>query len=219
MAFLFGSSRPAASKPDPINEYQRELRHAQRSMDREDVKAAAQERALLADIVRQAKDQRLDLCKARTRELVRLRSHRARLDAMKGHMKALGQQLSTVSGAQNMQAIMGKTARLLQGLNKKMDARAIHSMLMEYERQSTAFADTQEIVEESMDSMFETDGEQEATDDAMLKVFEELGLDLSVGIGAAKAGATATDRDIADDLDARLNRLRPSSAPAGGQPP
>jgi response regulator of citrate/malate metabolism len=138
---------------------------------------------------------------------------------MKGHMKALGQQLSTVSGAQNMQAIMGKTARLLQGLNKKMDARAIHSMLMEYERQSTAFADTQEIVEESMDSMFETDGEQEATDDAMLKVFEELGLDLSVGIGAAKAGATATDRDIADDLDARLNRLRPSSAPAGGQPP
>jgi hypothetical protein len=138
---------------------------------------------------------------------------------MKGHMKALGQQLSTVSGAQNMQAIMGKTARLLQGLNKKMDARAIHSMLMEYERQSTAFADTQEIVEESMDSMFETDGEQEATDDAMLKVFEELGLDLSVGIGAAKAGANVTNGDITDDLDARLNRLRPSSAPAGGHVP
>jgi hypothetical protein len=71
-----------------------------------------------------------------------------------------------------------------------------------------------------MDSMFETDGEQEATDDAMLKVFEELGLDLSVGIGAAKAGcANVTNGDIADDLDARLNRLRPSSAPAGGHVP
>ena len=215
MAFLFGSSRPATSKPDPVKEYQRELRHAQRSMDREDAKAAVQERALLADIVRQAKDQRLDLCKSRTRDLIRLRSHRARLDSMKGHMKALGQQLSTVSGAQSMQAVMGKTARLLQDLNKNMDARAVHRMLMEYERQSTAFTDSQEIVEETLDSMFETDGEQEATDDAMLKVFEELGLDLSVGIGAARVGPSS-DRDVADDLDARLNRLRPSSSSAAG---
>ena len=216
MAFLFGGAKSASAKVDPIKEYQRELRHAQRSMDREDLKAAAQERSLVADITRQAKDQRLDQCKARARELIRLRTHRARLDAMKGHMKALSQQLSTVQGAHSMQAIMGKTTRLLQGLNRKMDVKSVHRMLFEYERQSTAFADSQEVVEESLDSMFEVDGEQEATDDAMLKVFEELGLDLSFGIAAARVGTSAPVNT--EDLEARLNRLRThSSSSAAGQ--
>ena len=218
MAFLFGGAKSASVKVDPVKEYQREIRHAQRSMDREDIKAGAQERALLADITRQAKDQKLDQCKARARELIRLRSHRARLDAMKGHMNALGHQLSTVQSAQSMQAIMGKTTRLLQGLNKKMDVKSVHRMLFEYERQSTAFADSQEVVEESLDSMFEVDGEQEATDDAMLRVFEELGLDFSVGIGSAKVGLLAQVNT--EDLEARLNKLRvhSSSSDAGQQP-
>jgi charged multivesicular body protein 2A len=211
MAFLFGGGggKASESKADPVKEYQRELRHAQRSMDREDIKAASQERVLLADIVRQAKDQRLDLCKARARELIRLRSHRARLGAMKGHMTTLGQQLSAVQGAQSMQAIMGKTTRLLQGLNKNMDVKTVHRMLMEYERQSTAFVSSQEVVEETLDSMFEVDGEGEATDEAMLKVFQEIGLDLSATMSSARP---ALDVSGAESFESRLSRLRVASS-------
>jgi hypothetical protein len=213
MAFLFGGAKAASSKSDPIKDYQRELRHAQRSMEREDIKAATQEKALLADIVRQAKDQRLDQCKSRAKELIRLRSHRTRLEAMKGHMTALGQQLSSVQGAQSMQVIMGKTTRLLQGLNKKMDPLAVHRMLMEYERQSTAFTSSQEVVEETLDSMFEVDGEGEATDEAMLKVFQEVGLDLSMGLSIAKPVDTASleATPSMEDIEARLNKLRARS--------
>ena len=60
MAFLFGGGKAlGAAKANPIKDYQRELRHAQRSMDREELKAAAQERALVADILRQAKERKL----------------------------------------------------------------------------------------------------------------------------------------------------------------
>jgi len=208
MAFLFGGGTARATRQDPIKEYQRELRHAQRSMDREDQKAAVQEKAMLADILRQAKDRKLDQCKARVRELVRLRAHRGRLSAMKGHMSSLGQQLATVQSAQSMQAIMGKTTRLLQGLNRRMDVKAVHRMLMDYERQSTVFADSQEIVEENLDAMFEADGEQEAIDDAMRGVFEELGLDLSVSMAQARAGTSAQDGVDMGDIEARLSRLR-----------
>ena len=209
MAFLFGGGKAlGAAKANPIKEYQRELRHAQRSMDREDLKAAAQERALVADILRQARDRKLDQCKARARELIRLRAHRSRLSTMKGHMSSLGQQLSTVQSAQSMQAIMGKTTRLLQRLHQKMDARAVHRMLVEYERQSTAFTASQEVVEETLDSMFEADGEQDATDDAMKSVFEELGLDLSANLGAARAGTSDLQDVDLSDIEARLNNLR-----------
>jgi hypothetical protein len=210
MAFLFGGGAARATRQDPVKEYQRELRHAQRSMDREDQKAAAQEKALLADIVRQAKERKLDQCKARVRELVRLRGHRGRITAMKGHMTSLGQQLSTVQSAKSMQTIMAKTTRLLQGLNKHMDAKAVQRMLYEYERQSTAFTDSQEIVEENLDSMFEADGEQEAIDDAMRGVFEELGLDLSVSMAQARAGTSVQDGVDIADIEARLSRLRAS---------
>lgn len=211
MAFLFGGAKSAASlsKSDPVKDYQRELRHAQRSLDREELKASAQERGLLVDILRQAKEQRLDLCKSRARDLIRLRAHRTRLQTMKSHMTALGQQLSSVQGAQSMQAIMGKTTRLLQGLNKKMDPLAVHRMLMDYERQSTAFTASQEVVEETLDSMFEVDGEGDATDEAMLKVFQEMGLDLTVGMSLARPVATVDEAlpDLAE-IEARLSRLR-----------
>jgi len=212
MAFLFGGGRgQSAARKDPAKEYQRELRHAQRSMDREDQKAAAQEKSLLADILRQAKDRKLDQCKARVRELIRLRGHRARMSTMKGHMTSLGQQLASVQSAQSMQAIMGKTARLLQNLNRSMDAKGMHRLLMDYERQTSTFAASQEAVEETLDSMFETDGEQEATDDAMRGVFEELGLDLARDFGAARAATSSSrqqdDIDLAD-IEARLSRLR-----------
>ena len=213
MAFLFGGGKAlGAAKVDPIKEYQRDLRHAQRSMDREDLKAAAQERSLLADILRQAKDRKLDQCKARVRELIRLRGHRARMSTMKGHMTSLGQQLATVQGAKSMQGIMSKTNRLLQGLNKTMDARAVHRMLIDYERQSSTFTASQEVVEETLDSMFETDGEQEATDDAMQGVLEELGLDLSFKLGAASAATSLQTEDVdLADIEARLSRLKASS--------
>jgi hypothetical protein len=211
MAFLFGgggSGKSSESKLDPIKEYQRDLRHAQRSMDREDIKAASQERVLLADILRQAKEQRLDQCKARARELIRLRSHRARLGVMKGHMTTLGQQLSAVQGAQNMQAIMGKTTKLLQGLNRKMDAKTVHRMLMEYESQSSAFVSSQEVVDETLDSLFEVDGESEATDEAMLKVFQEIGLDLSATMSSARP---VLDLPGVDGIESRISKLRVAS--------
>lgn len=197
-----------------MKDYQRELRHAQRSIDREDIKAAGQERALLADIARQARAQRLDLCKARAKELIRLRAHRGRLESMKGHMTTLGQQLSTVQSAQSMQAIMGKTTSLLQGLNRKMDVKSVHRMLLEFERQSTAFTASQEVVEETLDSMFEVDDEGEATDDAMVKVFEEIGLDLSAEMSLARpSGLLAGAQRPSESIEARLSKLRVPDPP------
>jgi charged multivesicular body protein 2B len=127
-------------------------------------------------------------------------------------MTSLGQQLTTVQGAKSMQGIMSKTNRLLQGLNKTMDARAVHRMLIDYERQSSTFTASQEVVEETLDSMFETDGEQEATDDAMQGVLEELGLDLSFKLGAASAATSLQTEDVdLADIEARLSRLKASS--------
>lgn len=207
MSFLFGGA--PQTKKDPVRDYQKELRHATRSMEREDIKAVAQEKHLIASITKHAKEQRIDLCKIKAKELVRLRAHRSRLTTMKGHMATLAQQLSTVQGAKVMQETMAKTTHLLRSLNARLDAKAIHRMLLEYERQSATFSDGQEILEQTLDGMFEADNEQSATDEAVSVIFDELGLGLALDLKtcAAKQGpaGTATGEE---DLEARLQNLR-----------
>lgn len=207
MSFLFGGA--PQTKKDPVRDYQKDLRHATRSMEREDIKAMAQEKNLIASITKHAKEQRIDLCKIKAKELVRLRAHRSRLTTMKGHMATLSQQLSTVQGAKVMQETMAKTTHLLRNLNARLDAKAIHKMLLEYERQSATFSDGQEILEQTLDGMFEADDEQSATDEAVSSIFDELQLGLTLDLKActAKQGP-AKNAAGEEDLEARLHNLR-----------
>lgn len=210
MAFLFGGGRATAS--NPIREYQTELRHAARGIDREDARAIQQERRLQAEILHEAQARRFPACAAKGKELVRLRSHRARLATMKGHMTSLAQQLSAVGNTHGMQQIVAKTTRLLQGLNQRTDARAIHRQLLEFERQSAHMQAKQEVMEETLDNIFEADGEEEATDDALASVFTEIGLDSQAVLAGARASRPqAGGQALAppdDDFEARLARLK-----------
>lgn len=213
MAFIFGGApaRAPAERgrpPDPFREHQRELRRGVRTLEREDLKAAQTEKTYKTEITRLARDQRLDLCKAKAREMIRLRCHRARLGTIRFHMNSLAQQLTTMQGAQQLQGVMARTTRLLQGLNRAMDPRAVHRMLLEFERQSAAMADGQEILHETLDAVFETDDEATATDDAMAQVFQELGLDVQGSLGPSRAGPDPGAGVTEEELDARLSRLR-----------
>lgn len=207
MSFLFGGA--PQTKKDPVRDYQKDLRHATRSMEREDIKAMAQEKQLIANITKHAKEQRIDLCKIKAKELVRLRAHRSRLTTMKGHMATLAQQLSTVQGAKVMQETMAKTTHLLRNLNARLDAKAIHRMLMEYERQSATFSDGQEILEQTLDGMFEAEDEQSATDEAVSVIFDELGLEMALDLKTCTAKQAPAATAIGEeDLEARLQKLR-----------
>ena len=210
MAFLFGGGK--AEKSNPVRDYQTELRHSARGIDREDSRARLQERKLQAEILREAQQQHFAACAAKGRELVRLRAHRTRLTTMKGHMTALSQQLSTVGNTQSMQSIMAKTTSLLKGLNQKTDPRAVHRQLLEFERQSSHMQANQEVMEETLDNIFEADNEDETTDATLAAVFAEIGLDSQAVLAAARAPqpvSRPTLQPVAEeDFEGRLARLR-----------
>jgi division protein CdvB (Snf7/Vps24/ESCRT-III family) len=206
MSFLFGGAPQV--KKDPVRDHQRELRHATRSMDREELKTGAQEKSLAASIVKLAKEQRIDLCKAKAKELVRLRAHRHRLVTMKGHMSTLQHQLSTVQSAKVMQETMAKTTHLLRSLNTRLDAKTIHRMLLEFERQSVTFTDGQEILESTLDGIFESEDEQANTDQAVAGVFHELGLELEMGMARPSDELCSLVPPSEEALEERLKNLR-----------
>lgn len=203
MAFLFGGARPA--NQDSLRDYQRKIAGSARGMEREIRRQDVQEGRLQKELVKCAQDSKIELATTKAKEMVRLRAHRVRLYTMKEHMTGLAQQLQTVQSSAKMQETIAVTARMLQGLNARFDAPAVARMLAEFEKQNTLIAHKQEIVEDTLDSALEVDGETDATSEAVLDVLQGVGLDLRGSLGAPREGGAA---EIADDLDERLQRLR-----------
>lgn len=206
MAFLFGGGRPA--NQDSLRDYQRKIANSARGMEREIIRQDAQESRLQKELLKCAQDSKIELATAKAKEMVRLRAHRARLYTMKEHMTGLAQQLQTVQSSAKMQETIAVTARMLQGLNARFDAPAVARMLADFEKQNVLMTNKQEIVEDTLDSAFEVDGETDATSDAVLDVLQGVGLDLRgrlVGVSQAGRGGESAN---SDDLDERLQRLR-----------
>lgn len=207
MAFLFGgAARPRA---DPVREQQQEVRRAMRAMDREEARAAAADRALVAEITRCARAQRLVECRAKARDLVRARAHRSRMAGMRSHLASLAQQLETLKGTQQIHRVMEQTTALMTALNRRVNPRSVHKVLAEFERQNAAFAAGQEVLTETLDTVFEADDEQEASDEALSSVFAELGLSEAAGLRPAQAAGAGAADDA--EIHRRLAGLRAAS--------
>ena len=204
MAFLFGGARPACK--DSLRDYQRKIAGSARGMEREIRRQDAQEKTVQRELAKCAQDGKIETATSKAKELVRLRAHRGRLYTMKEHMTGLAQQLQTVQSSAKMQETIAVTARMLQGLNARFDAPSVARMLAEFEKQNVLIANKQEIVEDTLDSAFEVDGELDATSEAVLDVLQEAGLDIRSKLANARGRETAAE-DLGS-LDERLQRLR-----------
>jgi division protein CdvB (Snf7/Vps24/ESCRT-III family) len=208
MAFIFGGARP--TNHECVRDYQRKITGSARGMEREIARLDTQEKSLQRDLAKCAQDSKLEMATTKAREMVRLRAHRGRLYTMKGHMTSLAQQLQSVQSSTKMQETLAATARMLQALNARFDAASVSRMLAEFERQTVLMTNTQEVVNDSLDTSFEVDGEQDAANDAVLAVLQEAGLDVQSRLKpAASQVAQREDLGEAEDLENRLARLRP----------
>jgi hypothetical protein len=98
---------------------------------------------------------------------------------------------------------------MLHSLNARFDAPSVARMLADFERQNALITSKQEIVDDTLDSAFEADGEADATSEAVLSVLQGVGLDLRGRFGSAGKGANSEREGGEEDLEARLQRLRP----------
>ena len=210
MSFLFGGQRPSGK--DCLKDYQRQIASNARGMEREVGKLDQQEKGLQRELAKCAQEGKIDTATIKAREMVRLRAHRGRVQTMKGHMTGLAQQLQTVQSSTKMQETIATTARMLQGLNSRFDAASVARMLAEFEKQNILMASKQEVIDDTLDTTFEVDGEQDATNEAVLGVLHEVGLDVQSrlkGPAVRQGEGQEAGMMMGEDIEARLQRLRP----------
>jgi len=208
MSFLFGGERPP--EPNKLKQYSREIHRHCMHMERESGMLQAKEKGIIKEIFKYASKNELHMAKLKAKELIRNRQVCKRIQITQHGLTSLSQQLSMMESSQKSNEVLAKASKILQALNSKMDLKQTYHMLQEFEKETQVMNEKQELINEGLDNVFETD--EQDIDQTLQSVFEELGLQATLDLSkTGKVGeySSLLQVPIQDiDLEAKLARLK-----------
>lgn len=221
MEWLFGRKKT----PDELlRQNQRALNKAMRELDRERAKMEQQEKKIIADIKKMAKQGQMDAVKIMAKDLVRTRRYVKKFMLMRANIQAVSLKIQTLKSQSAMANAMKGVTKAMGSMNKQMKLPEIQKIMMEFEKQSEIMDMKGEMMEDAIDDVMGDEEDEDESDAIVNQVLDELGLQLNDKLGDAPVGtgtlasttanknktavaAGATDDDDAD-LQARLDDLR-----------
>ena len=218
MEWLFGKRK---TPEEMLRQNQRTLNKAIRDLDRERSKMEAQEKKLIADIKKMAKDGQMDAVKIMAKDLVRTRRYVKKFILMRANIQAVSLKVQTLRSQNAMAMAMRGVTRALQNMNRQLNLPQIQRIMYEFERQSDMMDMKEEMMSEAIDDVIGDEEDEEESDTVVNQILDELGVQLSqkLGelptanntIGSAQTNKTNTPVAVVDadaDLQARLENLR-----------
>ena len=122
---------------------------------------------------------------------------------------------------QSMSKAMGSITMSMRTMNRQMNLPGLQRMMVEFEKQSAMSEMKQEMVEDILDDVLGAEEEEDAADEMVNSVFDEIGISFagdlattpSGGLTRATATANGNNEKVAvteddADLQARLDNLR-----------
>ncbi|XP_077288031.1 vacuolar protein sorting 2 [Arctopsyche grandis] len=227
MEWLFGRR---LTPDEMLRNNQRALNKAMRDLDREKMKMEQQEKKVIADIKKLAKEGQMDAVKIMAKDLVRTRKYIRKFMLMKANIQAVSLKIQTLKSQNTMAVAMKGVTRAMQNMNKQLNLPQIQKILHEFEKQSEIMDMKEEMMNDAIDDAMEDDDEEEESDAVVTQILDELGLQLNDQLsglpqasGALKipgakqpaqpsaamaAGGGGMENDADADLQARLDNLR-----------
>lgn len=209
-----------------LREYQRGIKKSIREMDRERTTLERQEKKLMADIKKEAKEGRMDSAKVMAKDLVRTRGYIKKMFKMKSHMEAISLRLTTMQSSAQMAQSMKGITKIMGRMNAKMNLPQMQKIMMEFEKQNETMALKEEMMDDAMDDAFADDADSDEEETVLGSILAELGVEATAGVnsvpttqvaqssGASGAEAAAVPAAVGggdgggggDDLDAELQK-------------
>jgi len=204
---------------------QRSLNKAMRDLDRERMKMEQQEKKIIADIKKMAKDNQMDAVKIMAMDLVRTRRYVKKFILMKANIQAVSLKIQTLKSQNAMAQAMKGVTKAMQSMNKQLKLPQIQQIMQEFEKQSEIMDMKEEMMSDAIDDAMGDEADEDESEAVVSQVLDELGLQLTdqltglpiatgslaatasgVKVGPQAAAAGAADADA--DLQARLMNLR-----------
>ncbi|KAF2076018.1 hypothetical protein CYY_002678 [Polysphondylium violaceum] len=174
--FLFGKTK---TPKEVLRENQRSLNKSMREIDRERVNLQNQEKKIIIDIKKMAKQGQMNSAKIMAKDLVRTRYHIQKFYEMKTQLQAVSLRIQTLQSTQAMAEAMKGVTKAMVVMNRQMNLPQFTKIMMEFEQQSDKMDMKEEMMNDTMDSVMEQDGEEEQTEEILNQVLDEIGIDLA----------------------------------------
>jgi len=195
-----------------------------REIERERQGLQTQEKKLIAEIKKTAKQGQMAAVKVMAKDLIRTRHQITKFYALKSQLQGISLRIQTLKSTQSMGEAMKGVTKAMRQMNRQMNLPALQKIMQDFERQNERMEMVTEVMGDAIDDALEGDEEEEETEELVNQVLDEIGIDIdsqlikapatSVAAPAAPtkvAQATAAnveDPGIDDDLQARLDNLR-----------
>lgn len=208
-----------------------------RDLDRERMGLQNQEKKIIADIKKMAKEGQMEAVKVLAKSMVRNRHAVTKMYGLKSQLQAVSLRIATLKSTQSMAEAMKGATKAMKMMNKQLNLPQLQAIMREFEKQNERMEMTGEVMGDAVDDALGDEDEEEETDALVGQVLDEIGIEVSgmasapgnkvkqsqqevqqegrvaegplgAGGGAGPAAATADAGGLDDDLQSRLDALR-----------
>jgi len=151
MEWLFGRRM---TPDEMLRKNQRALTKAMRELDRERAKMEQQEKKIIADIKKMAKQGQMDAVKIMAKDLVRTRRYVKKFMLMRANIQAVSLKIQTLKSQSAMAQAMKGVTKAMGNMNKQMKMPEIQKIMMEFEKQSEIMDMKGEMMEDAIGNYF-----------------------------------------------------------------
>ncbi|CAK9289774.1 unnamed protein product [Gordionus sp. m RMFG-2023] len=176
MDFLFGKK---TSPEDMLRKNQRALNRAMRDLERERTKMEQQEKRVILDIKKMAKDGQLDAVKVMARDLVRTRRYIKKFILMRANIQAVSLKIQSMRSQNAMSEAMKGVTKAMQSMNKQLKLPQIQRIMNEFEKQTEIMDMKEEMMSDAIDDAMGADEDEEESNAVVSQILDELGIEMS----------------------------------------
>ncbi|KAJ8620774.1 vacuolar protein sorting-associated protein 2 1 [Cinnamomum micranthum f. kanehirae] len=222
MSFLFGKRKTPA---ELLRENKRMLDKSIREIERERQSLQNQEKKLILEIKKTAKQGQMGAVKVMAKDLIRTRHQITKFYALKSQLQGVSLRIQTLKSTQAMGEAMKGVTKAMGKMNRQMNLPALQKIMQEFEMQNERMEMVSEVMGDAIDDALGGDEEEEETEELVNQVLDEIGIDINAQLVKAPSSAVAVpaaattklaqpetagseDGGIDHDLQARLDNLR-----------
>ncbi|RNF02605.1 charged multivesicular body protein 2A [Trypanosoma rangeli] len=199
---------------EAMRKYKRGLDRTIRDIDRERNKLQAQERKIVIDMKKMAKQDQIDSVRILARDLVRTRKYQQKMYRMRTQIQGVSLRIQTMQSTGQMATAMKGVTKAMRSMNNRMNIPEMQRVMREFEKQNEMMGMKEEMMNDVVDDVMDDDGEEEdETELEIQKVMDEVGLEFKSKMGITDASLPARQQENEDDdkeLEARLAALKSS---------
>ena len=183
-----------------------------------------QEKKLITEMKRMAKQGQIPATKVMAKSLVRNRAAVTKLFGLKSQLQGVSLKVQTLKSTQAMGEAMRGATKVMGIMNRQLNLPALQGIMREFEKQNERMDMTSEVMGDALDDAFDEEGEEDEVESEVAKVLDEIGINATAeleGIHAptGSAAQAAPSAVAAAPQPVALGAAGPA-APSGppGQP-